>query len=128
AEKKMIADTETTPIVNLSTRSGESATCVAGRNISTRPTADAFPASTGSESWVTHVNGTKIHPIQSKIGVSFAANKPISPTERMDGRIADDMSRPSRKLSQRLTTRLGVFSRASCASFHATRSRWFVTF
>jgi hypothetical protein len=56
AEKKIIDDTETTPITNLVT-SAASAASKAGRNISAIPTALAFAANNGSGSCTSAVKG-----------------------------------------------------------------------
>lgn len=91
AEKKMIWETDTTPMTKRVTSESTSAAWIAGRNISTMPREIALPASTGSAICVTHVKGTKIQPSQSKIGVYFASSRPMSPTERIEGRIAAAM-------------------------------------
>ena len=57
AEKKMIADIEATPITNFNTIESESATAVAGKNISAIPMAEALPANRGSGSRTSQATG-----------------------------------------------------------------------
>ena len=57
AEKKMMAEIETTPITNFSTMSPLPATAVAGRNISAIPSAAASLASCGSGRRTSHAKG-----------------------------------------------------------------------
>ena len=56
AEKKIIDETETTAMTNLTTNA-DSTTSNAGRNISAIPSALAFATNIGSGNCNTHVNG-----------------------------------------------------------------------
>ncbi len=64
-----------------------------------------------------------MYPIQSNIGVNSANTNPNNPIDRIEGKIAIAINKPSLKFSQMFVNKLGACFTVSCASFQAADRR-----